>query len=161
MELRPNLPVFNQFHCPSITTNVSAFANDTIWIANSQQSLQNIINLSNSFFWLNNIYINGKKMELPWHSAWTSVKISQTRSERKRVQQATLLILIITSYFPNFNISPVSAAYQKHPARNFNHLLALSLKRNATYRYPRASPFCITKVSSVSKPSTTSHQNNC
>src|SRR5437016_226674 len=48
----------------TINSADSAFADDTIWIGSSQTNLQNIISLSDSFFQLNDMDINGDKSEL-------------------------------------------------------------------------------------------------
>src|SRR6266487_4073715 len=43
---------------------VLAYADDTTWIAKSKKELQEIINISNEFYEINNIEINSKKSEL-------------------------------------------------------------------------------------------------
>ena len=48
----------------TINSACSAFADDTIWIGNSRNNLQNIIDLSDSFYQLNDMEINGDKSEL-------------------------------------------------------------------------------------------------
>ena len=43
---------------------VLAYADDTTWIAKSKEELQEIINISNEFYKINDIKINSKKSEL-------------------------------------------------------------------------------------------------
>ena len=64
MSLRPDCHPTKTLNLAPIVMNTSAFADDTIWIANSKHSLQSIIDLSSSFFTLNDIKINGNKSEL-------------------------------------------------------------------------------------------------
>ncbi|CAB5381878.1 unnamed protein product [Rhizophagus irregularis] len=47
-----------------LKTSVVAYADDTAWIASNKKEMETIIGISNSFFKLNNIRINGDKSEL-------------------------------------------------------------------------------------------------
>lgn len=47
-----------------IKTAASAFADDTVWIAGNKESAQRTVDISNQFFDINDIKINGAKSEL-------------------------------------------------------------------------------------------------
>ncbi|GBC51438.2 reverse transcriptase family protein [Rhizophagus irregularis DAOM 181602=DAOM 197198] len=47
-----------------LKTSVVAYADDTAWIASNKKEMKTIIGISNSFFKLNDIRINGDKLEL-------------------------------------------------------------------------------------------------
>ena len=53
-----------------------AFADDTTWVANSQQDLQRIIDRAQEFYKLNDIEINPKKSEL--------IAINQKKVQEKK-----------------------------------------------------------------------------
>src|ERR1051325_1534857 len=57
----------HQFFCAPIRSAASVFANDTIWLGRSKTAIQATIltiELTNSFFKLNDVKINGAKSEL-------------------------------------------------------------------------------------------------
>src|SRR5947209_7519505 len=65
-----------------------AYADDTTWVAKSKAALQKIIQISNSFFILNYIEINGAKSEI---IAW---RLYKQEKEENYIQIGTSLSLV-------------------------------------------------------------------
>src|SRR5690348_7075714 len=74
-----NGKIFNNFTQDTTIHNAcDAFSDDTIWLGNSKTNLQKTINISNSFYRLNDIEINGDKSELLYIGTKKKVSIRET-----------------------------------------------------------------------------------
>ncbi|CAG8845225.1 23186_t:CDS:2, partial [Gigaspora margarita] len=66
---------------------VLTFTNDTIWLANGQKQLEEIINIANTFYKINNIQVNSKKFKLLVFNKPTKLKSRQIEVCGSMVQE--------------------------------------------------------------------------
>src|SRR2546421_529190 len=85
-----------------------AFADDTLWIGHSQTNLQRIIDISNSFFVLNDIEINGDKSKLmvinpPTNQIQSSITMGTNRPAKVLAKHPKELIRYLGVWFSAHN----------------------------------------------------------
>src|SRR5256884_6119500 len=85
-----------------------AFADDTLWIGHSQSNLQRIIDISNSFFLLNDIEINGNKSKLmvinpPANQVQATVTMGTKRPEKVLFEHPKELVRYLGVWFSAHN----------------------------------------------------------
>ena len=58
------IPTGTQEHSTTFSSSTSAFADDTLFLGSNKEDIQQTIDISNEFFAINDIKINGDKSEL-------------------------------------------------------------------------------------------------
>src|SRR5881394_3587358 len=62
--MTPKLSNSNNIISESFRSFTSAFADDTLWLGPNKEDIQRTVDVSNEFFTINDIKINGDKLEL-------------------------------------------------------------------------------------------------